>query len=61
MMFVNPLKYWQDRIKFQVMVKSIPLRVWWDKVLHKQFHIGWGVGVLIVGMIVCMIILSKLV
>ncbi len=61
MMFANPLKYWWDRIKFQVMVKSIPLKVWWDKVLHKQFHIGWAVGVLIVGMIICIVVLNKLI
>ena len=61
MMFANPLKYWWDRIKFQVMVKSIPLKVWWDKVLHKQFHIGWVFGVLIVAMILCIVLLTRLV
>jgi len=61
MMFANPLKYWWDRIKFQVMVKSIPLKVWWDKVLHKKFHIGWVFLVLTVGMITCIILLIKII
>ena len=43
MMFINPLKYW------------------WNRIIHKQFHIGWAVGVLIVGMIICIVILNKLI
>jgi len=61
MMFANPLKYWRDRIKFQVMVKSIPLKVWWDKLIHKKFHIGWVFLVLTVGMITCIILLIKII
>ena len=60
-MFISPLKFWWNRIKFQVMVKSIPLRAWWDRLMHKKFHIGWVFGVLIIGMIVCLILLTKLI
>jgi len=61
MMFANPLKYWWDRIKFQVMVKSIPLKVWWDKLIHKQFHIGWVFLVLLIGIVTCIILLVKII
>ena len=37
------------------------MKEWWNKIIHKQFHIGWVFAVLIAGMIICMIILSKLV
>ena len=36
------------------------MKEWWNRIIHKQFHIGWAVGVLLVGMIVCIIILSKI-
>jgi len=61
MMFINPLKFWWDRIRFQVMVKSIPLRAWWDRLMHKKFHIGWVFLVLIIGIIICLVLLTKLI
>ncbi len=37
------------------------MKEWWNRIIHKKFHIGWVFAVLIAGIIICMIILSKLV
>ena len=60
-MKINPLKYIGDRIRFQTMVKSIPLRDWWSRVMHKRFHIGWVFLVLGIGLAICIILLAKIV
>ena len=60
-MKVNPLKYLRDRIEFRIMVKSIPLRDWWSRVMHKKFHIGWVFLVLGIGLAICIILLAKIV
>ena len=60
-MKINPLKYLRDRIEFRIMVKSIPLRDWWNRVMHKKFHIGWVFLVLGIALTVCIILLAKII
>jgi hypothetical protein len=34
---------------------------WWNRIMHKKFHIGWVFAVCITGIIVCIVALSRLV
>jgi hypothetical protein len=41
-------------------IKKDSLKEWWNKIMHKQFHIGWVFGVLIIGIVICILSLIKL-
>jgi len=29
------------------------MKEWWNKIMHKRFHIGWVFAVLITGIVIC--------
>jgi hypothetical protein len=37
------------------------MKEWWNKIMHKKFNIGWVFLVLGIGIVVCMVLLTKIV
>ena len=36
------------------------MKEWWNKIMHKKFHIGWVFLVLSIGIVTCITILVKI-
>jgi hypothetical protein len=37
------------------------MKEWWNKIMHKRFHIGWVFLVLGIGLATCIILLAKII
>ncbi len=44
----------------ELKVKEKNMKEWWNKLMHKKFHVGWVFLVLIIGIVICVVSLIKL-
>ena len=42
------------------LIKEKNMKEWWNKIMHKKFDIRWAFGVLFMGMIICIVLLTRI-